>query len=766
MSPSRLSLVVRALVLAGLSLPVHTLLASEAAAPVDKAKPSAAKTLDRVTVSATKSPRKVAEVVGAVDVLETEQLENQLACDIKDSLRYLPGVSVRNNGTRFGLSDINIRGLDGNRVLIEVDGVRVSDAFAIGSFSNANRNFVDIDTVKSVEVVRGAASSLYGSNAIGGVVSFRTKDPEDYLRPGEDTYLGAKLGWFSDSEESLGSVTAAAGDGAVSALLHVVGRSGHETENQGSNSAQNSTRTEPNPQDTSNQAGLAKFVWTPTLGQRLRLTLDQDRGDTDTEVYSARTTTVMPAGPGATSTIRVQDLDGEDHQERSRVQLDYEFEHVVPGVDAGLFQVYTQDSETEQKTYESRESTTVRTSGTTVTPVRRFREFTFDQDAQGAELTLASAFETGAAGHYLTYGAEWTETDTAQRRDGRATNLTTGVTTSVVTPDVFPVRDFPLSTTTETGLYVQDEISLLDGALSLVPGLRYDRFELDSELDPIFAGDNPGLVPADTDDHETSPRLGALYQLTPELSVFGQWATGFRAPPYADVNIGFTNLQFGYTAIPNPDLKPEQSENLEAGLRGRHDWGFWELTAFHNEYEDFIESTAVVNVSSTGFTTFQSINIDEATIEGAELRAGLDLASLAGWEGWGLNTALGYTRGEDEASGEPLNSIDPAKLVLGLTYDAPSGDWGTEFITTAVQGKKHVDESAGALFQTPGYATFDLLGRYRINEHLSLRGGLFNLTDKTYWDWADVRGQSASSAVLDRYTRPGRNAGLTLSLTF
>lgn len=734
------------------------------ALPLDPALAAAAqaspKTLDKLTVAATRSPRKTSEVVAAVDVVEAEELEAELSRDLKDALRYLPGVSVRDNAGRFGLADINVRGLDGNRVLIAVDGVRVADAFRIGSFSSANRNFVDMDMLKSVEVVRGAASALHGSQAIGGVVSFVTKDPADLLR-GRANHLGAKFGTYSDNAERVASATLAAERGAFSYLLHGVGRRSHEAENQGGNRAEDASRTALNPQDARHGAALAKFVWVPAPDQSLRLTLDRDEGYTDTEVYSARTT--LRFGP---STVRVLDLDGEDRQERERVQLDWAYTPALPGLARGELKLYRQDSATRQDTFESRESTMpVAGQPPRVTPAERYRRFDFAQELTGLSASLEAEFATGAVGHRLAYGLDRLETDTAQRRDGYQRNPATGAQTPVVPPDAFPVRDFPLSTTTETGIYVQDELAWQD--LSLVPGLRYDRLELDARLDPVFAGDNPGSVPSDQDEHALSPKLGALYRFGGGWSAFGQWATGFRAPPYADVNIGFTNLQFGYRAIANPALKSEQSRNAELGLRRQGEAGFWELTLFQNRYADFIESLAVVAVDPvTRVTTFQARNRHRARIEGAELRGLADLDAAWGWPGWRARAALSYARGEDRDSGRPLDSVDPAKAVLGLGWDAPSGDFGLELVATAVRRKTEVDESAGPRFESPGYAAFDLLGHWRFSEQATLRLGLFNLADKTYWDWADVRGTAADSPVLDRYTRPGRSAGLSLNLDF
>src|SRR5690554_3922615 len=152
----------------------------------------------RVVVTATRTARAIVDVPNTVDVIDRKRMDELLVRDLRDLFRYEPGITVTGSYGRFGLGDIRIRGLGGNRVRILTDGVPVSDAFDIGSFSNANRNFVDLDTLKRVEVVRGPSSALYGSDALGGVVAFITKDPSDYLGNGKDAYFGFRIGYESE----------------------------------------------------------------------------------------------------------------------------------------------------------------------------------------------------------------------------------------------------------------------------------------------------------------------------------------------------------------------------------------------------------------------------------------------------------------------------------------------------------------------------------------------------------------------------------------
>lgn len=722
--------------------------------------------LSKITVTATKTPRTVEDTPGTVTVKEREELERELVTDIKDLVRYEPGVSVSNAPTRFGLNGFTIRGVGGNRVLIEVDGVRVPDTFAIGSFSDAGRDLVDVDLLKRVEIVRGAASSLYGSNAIGGVVSFQTKDPEDYLTEGKPGYIGLKGGWYGADDGRYGGLTAAAGGEKVSFLLGISHREGHETENMGSVDSEDSSRTTPNPQDYEVDSALMKAVFKPAEGHRLELAFESGRSQTQTDAFSARTTTASP-----TSTIRVLDLAGDDRQERTRYGAEYIFEPVDAFIDELRVQAYHQQSDTTQDTFELRETTNTTTG--VITPQERYREFSFDQDVTGAELLVRKDFDIGASRHRVIVGGEYIETDISQLRDGFARNPVTGAVNPNIPPDNFPVRDFPNATTTESALFIQDEIAFLDGEFSLIPGVRFDRYELEAHPDTIYLEDNPVTETTDLDEDSISPKLGALWWFTPNWALTAQYAEGFRAPPYSDVNVGFTNLQFGYTAIPNPNLKPETSKSFEAGVRGAFDWGRASLTGFYNRYDDFIESLVLLPPGHPDavpdLMTFQSQNLTEVTIRGVEAAAALDFGAFVDTlDGFSLRAAASYARGEDESADEPLVSIDPARLVLGLAYDHADGLWGAEFITTAVRKQDRLPERTPELHAAAGYVVLDLLGYWRPARGLTINAGLFNLADRSYVEWADARlaGLAEGSALIERYTRPGRNAAVNVRYEF
>lgn len=701
--------------------------------------------LDEVTVSATKIATPLLEVPATVTVITNDDVERRIDRDVKDLVRYEPNVSVRNRVERFGLTDFNIRGIDGNRVLVEIDNVRVPDAFTIGSFANSTRDGIDLDLLKRVEIVRGSASALYGSDAIGGVVALTTRDPADLLR-GRRFHAGVRGSYGEANDGTSGTASIAAGFGDFSTLAIYTHSESGTYRNQGSIRSLDATRTAPNTQQGEGDAFLVKGVYDIGETQLIRLTLERSQHEQVSDVITSRTQT--PA-------LDVTGLTGDDRDERRRISLEHEFSGLgFVWLDGGTWRVYDQRSDVRQYTHENR---TVRASGVETLRVRD-RVFQFDQDLTGGEVTLHKTWNAGPGSHRVTFGLEYVGTHTAQLRGGVERNLTAGTETSQVGPDAFPVRDFPVSTTRSSGAYLQDEMRY--GRWIITPAVRFDRYRLRPHGDAIFAADNPGLTPTPLDDESVSPRLGVVFRALDALSLFASYNYGFRAPPYGDVNVGFTNLAGGYTTLPNPDLEPESSDNFEAGVKYSRDGMRIDLSAFYNLYDDFIQSFATVGFNpDTGLLEFQSQNVDSVRIYGAELKTSVPFGGFT-WQ-----SAVGYARGTNRETDQPLDTIDPLRVVTGLDYRPKNGIWQTGLAITWADSRSAID-AQGTQFLPRSYAVVDLRGEVRLGRHLKFNAGIHNLTDEKYWEWSDVRGRPVDDPAIDRYSRPGRAVSASLKMEF
>ena len=703
--------------------------------------------LDQIQVIGSKMPRTMREVPGTVTVIDSEQMEKELVRNIRDLVRYEPGLSVGRDAERFGLGGFNIRGIDANRVAVELDGMPISDTFSVGSFANSGRDYVDPEILKRVEILRGPASSLYGSDALGGVVTYTTKDPDDYLSlTTGDFFLGGKGAYSGADEGQLLTGIAAMDLGDWQSMLVWSKRKSDELDN---------AATDANPQDNDAHSYLVKFVHDAGTGGRLRLTAGRTDADSKTDVQS------LVHGPGrfATTTAML----GDDDQKRTRLSSEYEFDSQWQWLEGGVMRLYRQESEVDQRTTQDRDP-----SAREPFPTRRQRQFHYEQDVVGGEITLESALYAAGYEHRLVYGMEAHVTDTKEYRKALQTNLEDGSSSNIVLGEEFPVRDFPNSETIEAGIYLQDEIRADGSRLTWIPALRWDYYDLDPDEDALWREDHPGQSAVGMNQSELSPKFGLVYQANDRWSAYGQYSRGFRAPPFDDANLALFIPQFGFMAIPNPDLDSETSNGFELGLRHGSQAISASLALFYTRYDDLIESRVNLGIDpDSGLLVFQSQNREKATIFGTEFRSQLDLGAIRNsLNGFNLRASLAWTRGEDESRNEPLNSIDPAKAVVGVGYDSPTGRWGAQLIGTFVDKKRRVDDSLVDLYETDGYGIVDLIGHVSLSPKAELVLGVFNLTDKTYWEWSDVRGLPNDDPNVDLYARPGINGSLSFKYSF
>lgn len=705
--------------------------------------------VDKVTVTATRSEKPLSQAPATVSVITSDEIEDELVRDIKDLVRDEPGVSVRTAPARFtaagastgrdGAAGFNIRGLEGNRVLIVVDGVRVPDGFSFGAQSTGRGDYVDLDVLKSVEIVRGPASALYGADGLAGSVSFITKDPVDILKPGQSVAGRARAAYASVDDSWTESLVLAGRTDRWEAMLAYTRRDGEGQETAGTNASANTDRTTANPEDNRSNAVLGKLIYSPDDRNRFRLTVDHLDHDVDWTVLSAI------AKPPLASTS-VLGLTAFDRMKRDRVSLDHRFEGGQGLIEAAQTTLYWQRSKTRQFSAEDR-----------YTAADRTRDATFDNRVFGAGVELHSQFDAGALKHEVVWGGDASITRQQGTRDG----------TVPPAGETFPTKAFPTTDFTLAGLYVQDEITA--GPVTIYPAVRLDYYKLDPKADPLFTTTASGQS-----DSHVSPKLGVVWDATDLVTLFANVASGFKAPSPSQVNTGFANPVSNYKSISNPDLKPETSRTLEAGVRMHR--GGWRIavTGFTGEYDDFIEQVQVAgNFTAANPAVYQYVNLSGVKISGAEAKAAFALGA-----GFTARAAASYARGASRANGvhTPLTSIDPVKLTGGLNYRAPSGRFGGEF-SVVHSDRKSAGRSglscAGTgggspnnCFMPPSFTVADLTAWWAATEAVTVRAGVFNLTDEKYWWWSDARGLADSSTVKDAYSQPGRNYSVSLALKF
>ncbi len=776
-----------------LCLPIGAALAADAA---DAAAPGA--TLDPVEVRETRAKSDNQNVT----TLSSKDLRAQGAQSMEDVIRYVPGVEMVDLG-RAGFNGFNIRGLEADRVAMTLDGLSFPQSLDPGTyqpyeFFRSGRGSVDLESVKAVEIIKGADAITAGSGALSGAVMFTTKDPADFLKAsGNDSYGSIKYGYTGSSDENMGSLTFANRTGQFESLLVYTRRDGHETESwYDTTIAQyGPDRRTPDPIDRESDNVLAKVNFLATDSQSLGVVYERARGTNDVDNWSR--------SDGVGSYYR---RTAEDRNDRDRYGLKYTWQ-------AGTMLFDSLEATADhQKSYIQGQTNIDVASGTTggtrcsATALCARREDRWDtQKLDRAALDFTKQFEAAGVHHDMVYGAAWQEGkihwNSVDSRWDNAGNLVSQDTDPSLWPD---------TKETDWTVYLRDKVRLLDDRLSFTGGVRYDSYKYVPQTRATSGGDSGyedggGSVGTSKFSSPTW-NLGSEFKFTDTQSIWAQAGRGFRAPSVNDMygtssTTEVTRVSDGATVtVPdgksNPDLEAERSLNLEMGWRYQSERLRLGVSVFRDKYSHFIDtatytadedvqySTTVRGVTTIthGYSYTMPINRGEVVVKGVEAE-GLWLMA----DDWMARLAYSYNEGKDN-DGEPLGSISPAKTVAGVSYNAPSRRWSVTANVTH-QDRKDPDDYGTSVtnssygeevvpmyaYKAREYTLLDVFGSYDITSRLHLTAGVYNVFDKEYYLWNRVRTAGSGTAVfagntsaegIGRWSQPGRNVRLTLSFDF
>ena len=693
---------------------------------------------DQIVVVANKDERPIREVAGEITVITAADINTQFASSFADLFRYTAGIDHEGVGTRFGAEGVSIRGIGGNRVALEIDGVPLPEQFDIGNFSNATRDFLDAGLVEQVEVLRGPSSALYGSAAIGGVVAVRTPLPEDMIRTGNHGGSG-RLAYREADRSFHGRSLFAAGSNSLGFVAGASWRDGEAAKPAADESGLDG-------RNYRRRSAIVRLVGDTDNGHEWQLGVTHQAADTTSSLRSM-------LGTGRyRSTTR---LDGDDTSELTIVSGNYTIRPQAEWLDRITVSSYRAMADLQQDTVDERAAAR--------RPVIINRQFYYEQISDGLELNMQSRIETASVTHQVGFGVEWMQRDTEELRNGTETGLEDGVSSSAILGETFPVRDFPLSRTREWGAYIEDAMRY--GAWTAIAAIRADYYDLDPRVDSIYREDNPYTDVVAISESELTPKLGLIYHWSDSTDVYFQYARGFRAPPFEDANIGLEIPLFNIRAIPNPNLRSETSNGFDIGLRWQGDHSSLKIGLFRTRYEDFIETKVRLGADpETGTILFQSQNINNATIEGVE--ASFAVALSGRYSNFSIDASAFASRGDNEDSGEPLNSVGPSRAIIGGRWTSDDERRELRLMATLSKAWSRMDETSGDLFNPAGYTVIDLLYSQQLTNRVTLNAGIFNLLDKTYWNWADVRGFAVTDPVINTLSRPGRSVSIGLNMNW
>lgn len=662
---------------------------------------------DEVVVSATRTNQTIENTAASVTVISDKEIEENLAKSIEEVLEYTPGVTM-NSSPRQGAQTINIRGMEGKRVKILVDGSSQPGSFE-GSFSfiNSSAITIDPDMLKSVEIVKGAASSLHGSDAIGGVVAFETKDPSDFLKDGEDIGGQAKLAYSSEDKSFSEHVALANRFGDLETLVAFTRRDGEELQN--FSDRNNLQDYAIDSQDTSANNLLVKLQYQMDDNHRVEFLAELIQDTVDSDIHHS-------SHPSYT---------GEDETKQNRFAIKHIWFADTAIADTVTSKISYISKDENGITKRFKPAGTDR-AGNPTAPNNQTKDYVYTED----KVEIESQLDKEMNNHYLVYGLSYTKSDISNTNMEYNSDPATDDKIYIYTPDAKEQK---------FGFFLQDEIALANDKIVVTPGIRFDHFSTDP-------GDNTGEDLKKFSDSAVTGRIGATYKATQSGTAFAQVSQGFRAPSFDELYYTYDNPAHGYVNDPNPNLKSETSLSYELGYRHRTQATSSEFAIYYSDYDKFIEQ---VVTDETGRLTHHSyVNIESAVIKGIEFSNQMLWNELVGApDGLSTNFVASYTEGED-GKGNALNSVNPWNAVLAFNFDAPSTNWGTSLKLNYTADKSlsdiNTDKNNGGTegqVELPSATVVDLTAYYKPISDMTIRAGIFNLTDKEYYRWNDVRGE-------------------------
>ena len=710
------------------------------------------KDIEEITVISSRAPIPLSEVIGSVSLIKSDDIENRIVNNIGDLIENTIGVTApRSDGYgRIFNEGFRIRGLGGKRVNVIIDGVRIPD-----SYVGYGRDVVDVDLVKKVEILKGPSSALYGSDGLAGAISYTTKDASDLADLNNPFFSVTASYDESNDGTKYGFLSAFVGN-KMEGLIQITRRDMNER------NLHDQVTTEPNEMNGESNSILSKIKFLLTESIDLTFTIDVQEWENEWDLQTETGFSFFPIPTQTSSAL------GNDESSRHRFSAELGFNNQNMFFDNGRITVFAQNTEQDQVTNKSK---LVFAMGMRArpTPFSEYQNFQFNQEIFGfsSEFYKEIAQSSGVK-HQIVYGFEYESIEVERPRYRYETNLMTRQLNYNIGGHTYPDKTFPDTETIRQGIYFSDRIEITPKA-SIVIGARYDSYELKPSVDELFNRSNVARNELSyIDDSAISSKLGFIYDLNNNISLFAQYAEGFRSPDYESANISFTNFAFFYSVMPNPDLESEESEGYELGIRGNNSLGNsklnWSLVYFENDYKDFIDSQ-LTGRSPQGISLYKYVNLNDVTIDGFEFE-------LQAMINDNYSLYLGHTNTEGEQNNEELISIDPDQTILGLSWVSDNGGFNIKGIANisekSIDGLAPVCGRRGCnkLLELPGRVTYDLFFNFNISEKVFANLAVRNLTDKKYWDWASVNGKAENDPELDLYVNSGRTISASIKYLF
>lgn len=719
-----------------------------------------------VTVTATRTQILTEETAVPVSVLGRQEIDRKSANTVGDLFRGLPGTSTANEGG-FQVRP-RIRGLDSNRVLILVDGERLNNSRTSTAQSGIETGVVDLSTVETVEVARGAGSVLYGTDALGGTINIITKDTP--ARRDSGFHLGGALDTFYSSNEN-GRRGSVAVTGASHFMAFRLSQSLERFDNYFTGKRNGTVPPEilaiggittngevlNSQSHAGNTHGAVRFFLNDT--NTLKLNYERRRGaNIGSPSLVGTFNAFFPFSNRDKFSGRYDVASLTENLTRLSISAFYQrqerdFSNIlrvppVPPFFPGLYQV-----------------------SETIT------------DTKTAGFDLQSDWSLGSR-NTLTAGVSFFRDKNNDRRQ-----VVTKSTPTSASQTVSNTKSVPNATLSNIAAFAQDEFRVTN-KLKFVGGFRVDRFSTKAEPTTGFALPNLrsdqiadlgiGSLASGLDVRNTAVTgdLGFVYRLTPNVNISSRIGRSFRTPNIFE--IFFTDAgSVGGFVVGNPRLKPETGINFDASVKVRKQNYTFSATYFRNSYRNFLNTVdandsrgcaifivfagTVYDPSNCTIVSYppgrtpvrvsQTQNVDRALIQGFEIDGERPFRISFGYLTPYAN--LSYLRGDDTSKNVPLDIISPLRTNIGFRWNNLGKAYFVDYNVRIVNTQRRLSPAflrplnqGGNGGPEPGYVTHNVSGGYYFDREkwgFSINLGVSNIFNRAYNEqfvYAPARGRS------------------------
>ncbi len=640
-----------------------------------------AATLSTVSVTAKGYASEDLETPVATTSLDRDTLLKRNAQNVGEALRGEPGLAVFSDGAQ-GQNPV-IRGLKKESVVLLVDGMRMNSAQPQGAIAS----FMTLGLADRVEAVKGPASVLYGTGALGGAINVilpQAKFVPDIGFDAAASYDSASRGVrgtgianFSRGDHALLAGASVARIGDYDAPSGEVDRTGYDSD-----------------------ALLAQYRFRIDPSQQLRLSLQQQ---TDKDVWYPGSKKPHASPLVGSTTVH------SPKQERTLYEIGYSRKGA--GDRPLNFDVRVWRQEVKRTIYSHGEL--------------------LGRDIGRADAAFATDGLDARADwlahpqHLLSFGMN------AWRMDANTPRL-------LPTPPNNPTNPLARSDPFNggridaLGFYLQDDMRF--GKLNVLAGLRHDTVKGNAN----WMGNPTRNTGLDRDDSAVSGSLGLIYEVAPLLRPFANLSRGFRAGEMRE-RFEASPRGDGYFYVGNPQIKPEVATQFEIGLKGARPAFQYSASLYRNRISDYItgrQITGAAAIASCGPANAafckQTVNLGEVVIDGFEASARWQFVR----DQW-FSAGYSRLRGENNDLAEPLFQMPADELSLGWEGSVASilgAGWTADATLRLVRKQDRVAAvfARGTENATAGFGTLDLGATWNYAKDQSLRAALKNVGDKGY----------------------------------